>query len=305
MTVHARCLGRIGWVVLVLALASPAAAQIGDQLSAYTGENATGYLTPLADAIGADLNGALYHSAYIPESGFHMSLETRVVGVIFADDQRTFRATTQSGFSPETTVDAPTVVGPGEAVIVLGDAATEFAFPGGFDLNSFAIAVPQIRIGSYKGTEALIRYIAINTGDVEIGDLALYGFGLRHSISQYFEPTFPVDLAAGFFWQKFTLGEDLIDSQAMTFGVQASKRYPAGFVTFEPYASLSVDTFSMDVSYKSDAPGTDAVVDFTYDADTSLHLTAGLSINAPVVSLNGEYSFAGQNTFAFGVGFGF
>jgi hypothetical protein len=305
MIVHIRRLAKVGWLVLVLAVASPAAAQIGDQISAYTGDNAVGYLTPLADAIGADLNSALYHSAYIPESGLHISVETRVVGVIFADDQRTFRATSQGGFSPETTVDAPTVVGSGEAVIVLGDAGTEFAFPGGFDLNSFAIAVPQIRISSFKGTEALVRYIAINTGDVEIGNLALYGFGLRHSISQYFEPTFPVDLAAGFFWQKFTLGEDLIDSQALSFGVQASKRLPAGFVTLEPYASLSMDTFSMDVSYTSDASGTDEAVSFTYDADTSLHLTAGLSINASVVSLNGEYSFAGQNTFAFGFGFGF
>jgi hypothetical protein len=277
MIVHIRRLAKVGWLVLVLAVASPA----------------------------ADLNSALYHSAYIPESGLHISVETRVVGVIFADDQRTFRATSQGGFSPETTVDAPTVVGSGEAVIVLGDAGTEFAFPGGFDLNSFAIAVPQIRISSFKGTEALVRYIAINTGDVEIGNLALYGFGLRHSISQYFEPTFPVDLAAGFFWQKFTLGEDLIDSQALSFGVQASKRLPAGFVTLEPYASLSMDTFSMDVSYTSDASGTDEAVSFTYDADTSLHLTAGLSINASVVSLNGEYSFAGQNTFAFGFGFGF
>jgi hypothetical protein len=305
MVVHARCLAKVGWVALALAVASPAAAQIGDQLSAYTGDNAVGYLTPLADAIGADLNSALYHSAYIPESGLHVSIETRVVGVIFADDQKTFRATTQGGFSPDTTVVAPTVVGPGEAVIVTGDAATEFAFPGGLSLNSFALAVPQIRIGSVKGTEALVRYIAINTGDVEIGDIALYGFGLRHSISQYLKPGFPVDLAAGFFWQKFTLGEDLIDSQAMTFGVQASKRFPTGFVTLEPYASLSMDTFSMDVSYTSDASGTEEDVSFTYDADTSLHLTAGLSINAPVVSLNGEYSFAGQNTFAFGFGFGF
>ena len=114
------------------------------------------------------------------------------------------------------------------------------AYAPGFDINSFALAVPQVRIGAYKGTEAVIRYIALDVGDVELGSVSLIGVGGRHSISQCMDPDFPVDIAAGLFWQKFTLGDELIDATAMTFGVQAGKRFPSGFAVIEPYCALSV-----------------------------------------------------------------
>ena len=46
--------------LILLPAASPSFSQIEDQLSAYTGRNATGYLQPLADAFGADLNDGLF-----------------------------------------------------------------------------------------------------------------------------------------------------------------------------------------------------------------------------------------------------
>ena len=290
-------------LLAVIVVASPAVAQIEEQISAYTGANAEGYLEPLALAIGANLNSALYHSAYIPESGLHIFLETPIMGVIFDDEDATFSAVTEGWYSPETTVEAPTVIGSGEAVVIenLQDSSA-FAFPGGFDLNSFALAVPQVRIGSFKGTEALIRYIALDVGDIEVGNVSLYGFGLRHSISQYMGPTAPVDLAAGFMYQKFELGEDLIDATAFTFGVQASKRFPSGFAVLEPYAGLSYDMFQMDVKYE----GEDAEpIELSFDSESTAHLTLGLHASAAFLSLYGEYNLANQSGFAFGMGFGF
>ncbi|MEE9271610.1 MAG: hypothetical protein V3V49_15280 [Candidatus Krumholzibacteria bacterium] len=61
--VFVRFLRGSGLALLVLVLACPAGAQIGNQLSAYTGPNAIGFLQPLVDAFGADLNSGLYHSA--------------------------------------------------------------------------------------------------------------------------------------------------------------------------------------------------------------------------------------------------
>ena len=120
-------------------------------------------------AHGADLNSGLFRSAHIPDEGIDVSVEFQMIGVLFADEDGTFSATTPDGFSPEQTADASTVVGPGEAVIVDGDASTQYAFPGGLDLNSFVIAVPQVRIGSFRGTEALIRYIALELGTLPYG----------------------------------------------------------------------------------------------------------------------------------------
>ncbi|MBM3307929.1 MAG: hypothetical protein FJY74_06360 [Candidatus Eisenbacteria bacterium] len=298
-----RVIAALGLASLLAAAGSPAEAQIEDQLSAYTGVNAEGYLQPLVDAIGTDLNGGLFHSARVPVDGFHLSLEIPVVAVLFADDDAFFEAQTEDGFSPETAADAPTIVGPGEAVVVTGDHGTSFAFPGGFDLNSFALAVPQLRIGSIRGTEALVRYIAINTGDVEIGNVSLIGFGLRHNINQYFGPEFPVDVAGGFFWQSFTIGEDLLKSKATSFGVQASRRFGT-VAAVEPYMGLSLDTFGMDVAYESEASGELEDISFSFDTKASARLTLGVSLSLSILNANAEYTIAGQNGFAFGVSFG-
>ena len=301
MVARTRSLAALGCVVLVLIASIPASAQIEDAISAYTGANAEGYLEPLAQAIGANLNSALFHSAHVPEGGLHVSLELGLMAVLFSDDDETFMATTEMGFSPETTVEAPTVVGPGGAIIVPGDGGTAFPFPGCFNLASLALAAPQLRIGSFRGTEAVIRYMVFNTGEVEIGDFDLQGYGLRHSISQYL-PGLPVDIAAGIMYQRFKLGDDLIDATAFSFGAQASMSFPLVFAVVEPYAGLSMDTFQMDVEY-DDEDGDPVSVEF--DSRSTAHLTLGLHAQVTVVSLYGEYNIAEQSGFAVGMGFGF
>nr|MCK4408798.1 hypothetical protein [Candidatus Eisenbacteria bacterium] len=69
MVARTRSLAALGCAVLVLLAAVPVSAQIGDQISAYSGANAEGYLEPLALAIGANLNSGLFHSAHIPLEG--------------------------------------------------------------------------------------------------------------------------------------------------------------------------------------------------------------------------------------------
>lgn len=301
MVARTRYLAALACAAMVLLAAVPVSAQIEDLISAYTGDNAEGYLEPLELAIGADLHSALFHSGYVPEEGLHISLELGLMAVLFSDDDRTFMATTEMGFSPETTVEAATVVGSGDAIIVEGDHGTAFAFPGGLNLTSFSLAAPQLRIGSFKGTEGLIRYMAVDTGDVEVGKVNVWGLGLRHSISQYMTDP-PVDIAAGFMYQSFQLGDDLIDGSGFTFGAQVSKRIPSGFALIEPYAGLSFDTFQMDVSY-DDEDGDPVALEF--DSSSTAHLTIGLHAKASVVSLYGEYNLAKQSGFAFGMGFGF
>jgi hypothetical protein len=303
LVVSAACL------LVITCLVSGANAQVEDQLARYTGDNASGYLGPLADAIGTDLNGGLFHSARIPEMAKYFRLEFQLVSVVFGDDDRTFDATTEGDFAPKQTVEAPTIVGPGEAKLVEGDAGTQTYLPGGFDLSSFSLAVPQLRFGSYKGTEALIRYLAVDLGDVELGDISLFGFGVRHSLSQYLSPEFPVALAGGFFWQSLNIGKnpaggDLMSSSALSIGVQASKRYGEGAAYLEPYGGLSVDRFSMDVAYESEVGDEPVMIDVDFGTDTTLRLTLGLAVGLPVLTGHAEYCIAGQNSFTLGLGFG-
>lgn len=303
MAVSTPVLRGFGIAALGLLIASPLSAQIEDQLSAYTGRNAIGYLRPLADALGADLNSGFFHSAHIPKNGFHLSLEIRYMSVIFADDDRTFSATTEYGFSPEQTVDAPTIVGPRHGVRVSGNGATNFSFPGGFDVDMFEFATPQIRIGTLLGTEALLRFLIFETGSVDFGDLKLklFGVGVRHSISQYTE-RLPAEVAVGVIWQTFSLAEqegahDLMSTKTLSVGLHASKRL--SFV--EPYAGFSVDTYQTKLSYVNSALGLTESIDFDFGTDTSVRTTVGLSLYRDIFGIHGEFNFTGQNSFSIGL----
>lgn len=92
----------------------------------------------------------------------------------------------------------PTVIGDTEAVLRPGEAGTQHYFSGGFDIDDFSIAVPQLTIGNLLGTRITARWIAVKLGDEseDLGDLELLGLGAQHSITQYI-PDLPVDLAVG------------------------------------------------------------------------------------------------------------
>ncbi len=251
--------------VLVLLVASPLSAQIENHLSAYTGENATGYLNPLVSAMGTTINGGVYRSGYIPKSGLNIAIELPFVGLYFTDEDKTFMGTTEAGFSPET--------------------------------------APQLRVGSVLGTEAMVRFIAFRIGDSELGDVMLAGFGVRHSISQYMGPVPVVDLAASFFWQDFKLGEnsngdDLSETKTYSLGLQASRKFGT---IFTPFAGVYYNTYKTDIKYESEATGVSEPIELSFD-DEYVQFTIGLELNLWILNVFGEYNVADRSSFAAGLG---
>ncbi len=221
----------------------------------------------------------------------------------FSEADKTFTAFTENGFEPEQSTEASTVIGPKQAVYVEGESGTRFAFPGGFDLQSFDFAVPQLRVGSLYGTEALIRFGLMYSGDANLGDFSLYGVGIRHSVSQYFN-NFPVDVAVGATWQRFSLGENergssIVSAQAWTVGFQTSKR----FSWLEPYAGVAYDDFGMDLSYDGDTA--EDTIEMSLDSKDHFHATFGLSANVSFAVVQAEYNIGGQDAFALGLALGF
>ncbi len=292
--------GRFLHLLAMLLAPALASAQIEANLDNYTGQNAKGYLMPLKDGFGAGLNNGLFRSGRIPESGFTFSFELKTMIVKFGEADKTFTARTEKGFFPETEVEAPTVIGSTEAKSVQGEGGATATLPGGFDIGSLGLAVPQITIGTVRGTQAVARYIAVNTGDVEIGDLSLFGFGLRHSISQYLSNP-PVDIAVGGFYQKFKLGDKLIDSSAMTLGALASKQWSV----LEPYAGLAYDSFNMSVEYDSSTTDPPTRLNVDFGSSSTVRLTAGLGINLlKVIHLQGEVNVASQTSYLLGLSVG-
>jgi hypothetical protein len=293
---------RTGLVVLatcLLAGAPPVSAQLEDNLSAYS--DPEGYLKPLQEAFGQALNSNLFSTAAIPERGLTARLEIKAMSVFFSDGDKTFTAKTGGDFTPVQEVEAPTVVGKEQSVAVSGDGGTQYVFPGGFDLSSLTVGVPQLTVGGFMGSEVMLRYIAFDTGDAEIGDISLFGIGARHSISQYLVE-FPVDLAAGLYYQKFKLGSDLIDAKAFSIGAQASR----AFGPLVAYGGLSFDSFSMDAQYTDKSGSVDEEVDLSLSTESTLHLAVGAALSlGGIVHMNLGADIANKAGVAAGLGFGF
>ncbi len=285
--------------VLALAgLASVAQAQLSDNLGALSGDNAKGYLSPLPKALSATLNSAVFQTGHVPKNTFNLSVGVRLMGVGFSDDTRSYTPTAPPGFTPTETVQAPTVIGNTQAVSQNGQGGTTLYHPGGFDISEFAVAVPQLSIGSVFGTRAVIRWISLDLGDSDLGKFEYVGYGAQHSVSQYF-PGLPVDLAAGFFAQSFELGDNLIKTDALMFNVTGSKR----FGMLEPYAAVGYDTFDMDVSYESTStPGNNIAIKF--DKESNAHLTLGIQALLGFTRLSAEVNVAAETGAAIGLALG-
>jgi len=275
---------------------APAGAQFKTALERYTGDNAAGYLRPLVTALGNDFNRGWYHSAHIPRHGFYLRFGANAMMAFIAKDDRTYQATTEGAFAPKRTVAAPSVVGDTKAIAVAGTGGTTYYFPGGFDIQSVLFATPQLTIGAIAGTELTFRYLALEIGEAEIGDVNLFGAGLRHSISQYFGD-FPIAIAAGVFYQRFKLGGDFIDATAMHYGLQAGK----SFSLLTLYAGFGFDTANIKVEYEpASTPGERLKLDV--DAENGARATLGANLKLAIFNLNADYSVGAQSAFSAGFG---
>lgn len=290
------------WPASILCLvmllgAAPAHAQLTDNLGGLTDENFPGYLGPLNTGLSGTMNAGIFRTGYVPTTGFGLRGELIVMAVGFNDEDRTYKPIDPDGFTSIEPTDVPTVIGSPDGVSVSGQDGLTQIFPGGFDLDGFELAVPQITIGSIFGTRAVIRYIAFDVGDSDIGSLSYFGIGGQHSISQYM-PALPVDIAAGFLWQSFEIG-DILDAKATHMNVTASKQYRF----FRPYIGLGIDTMQTEAKY-DDEDDPDNSFDVTLDRQTDPRLTAGVAATVPYFSVFLEVSSAAATSVALGLSIG-
>jgi len=126
------------------------------------------------------------------------------------------------------------------------------------------------------------------------------GFGLRHNISQYV-PDIPVDLAAGVFYQKLTVG-DVFDAHTMNVSIQAS----TSFAIFRVYGGGQYETSSVSVHYAYTGPGATgtSLIRFDMNGENNMRATAGLGLDLVVLHLNTDISVGKVTSVSAGLGFG-
>jgi hypothetical protein len=268
-----------------MAVAAPALGQ--NLLDAYTGPNARGYMAPLVDAFRSNLNSGLFHTARVEPNGFHVSLEFVGMTTWFDECEPLVHGPDRPGVDDKW-VRVPTIVGDSDAVFTTGYSNTTYAFPGGFDVSNWYLSAPQLRIGNWKGTEAMARAIFYNTGNDEIGSLGVWGGGIRHSVSQYFPGIAPLDIAVCGMWQHARLHTsqdlDIVNSNLYTVALHTGMAMGPLY----PYAGVAVDWYRFGIHYEID--GYDPV-DLQYNADQDFQLTLGASYRVGFVAAYGEYNF--------------
>lgn len=213
----------------------------------------------------------------------------------------------------------------------LGAFPGNFTFPTGSNMNSLAAGVPQLEIGSYFGTELLIRFIPkVNLGK-DIGNFSFYGLGIKHSISQYFEdPTF--NLAFQIAYQTSSLDNTIgltnaklkSDANFFNVNVHASKSIKN---YFDIFSGLSYETVNIKSTYtyllpvemqvplklldtnKSVSPGypgdKQAQVSLLELKSTNLKWVIGISKKIGNFALYADYSLSNFNIFTFGTSYTF
>ena len=96
---------------LLLAIPTPnlsAQTKIEDAIIKYNAETVRGYVKPVADLLGTDMNAGFFHSAAIPSSGFHIEVAVIGMGAVVGEDQKTYTTNSPEGFDPQTFETATT-----------------------------------------------------------------------------------------------------------------------------------------------------------------------------------------------------
>jgi hypothetical protein len=120
----------------------------------------------------------------------------------------------------------------------------------GANVNTVVAGVPQIEIGSFMGTELLLRFIPQIKYDTVVGKFSFWGIGIKHSINQYWENA-PFNLAAQFVYQGSSIENSVgatnsqlsANTTIMGFNIQASKEWEGfNFYSGFAYEQINIDT---------------------------------------------------------------
>ncbi|MFN0156560.1 MAG: DUF6588 family protein [Bacteroidota bacterium] len=294
----------VSGALLVLAIAPGslrAQSELETTLEQFSGDAVKGYIQPIADFFGANMNAGFYHTAAIPNSGFHLSVDIIGMGSMVGDDNKTYDRALPSGFSASS-FKAPTIFGDKDgAVYVDPNTNASYGSSGGIiNTSIFPLAVPQLTVGNFYGTVATVRFIATPAlSDDKFPSTTLFGIGARHSISQYL-PEPPLDISAGIMYSSFTVG-DILDFKGLSIGAQASK----SFSVLTLYGGLAWEQSTLGLSYTSTSVSSTPLVDIELDGENNFRFTMGAGLTLGFFNLFADANFGSVTNFSGGIGFGF
>jgi hypothetical protein len=272
---------------------------VTDALKQLSSENVRGYVQPIIDGFGANLNSGLYHSPRLSEGGFHARIEIIGSGMLITDRERSYFATPPAPFDQEP-VRTATILG-GLGSTLTGPGGVEYQFQNGqIRADLFGLGTPQLTVGNFFGTEAIVRY-AVVPSVKDFPRSSLVGYGGRHSISQYI-PGLPFEATVGAFWQTLKVG-DIISVSARNVSLMVG----TSVALFTVYGGVQHESTVIDVNYTYTGYGStpDSKVSLHYTTDDVIRWTTGFGMNLIGVGLYTDIGFGKVTVLTGTVGIGF
>lgn len=296
--------------LLVTVPALTFAQDLGDQIKQLARVNAERYVTPLMNGWGVALNSGIYHTADV-HGILGFDVHVKLTGALLQESDKSYLFQTPdypgyvrgggaaNGYASE--VRANSVVGPKTPTEVRANNGDLLAtIPGGLDIPTTPLILPQVSIGLPFGFEVTARFFpTAKIGDV--GKVNLLGFGVRHDIDQYI-PLLPLDVAVHFFTQKLNYedasGTKLLEATGTAYGVEVSKH----LLLLTLYAGFQLESSSVKVGPYTLAG---SPVEFTIDGNTSSRLQVGARVSLLILNIHADYNIGTTKAFALGVGVSF
>ncbi|MCL4509496.1 MAG: hypothetical protein M1470_00255 [Bacteroidetes bacterium] len=303
---------------------------------------AQAYVTPAANAFGVDLNSGLFHTAKVGGMlpfGLNLYVGVQVGAALITSPDQSFNLSYQDTmyFSqkigsqiyrigvPATfnTTNAPTIFGSTQKGMAIGTASKDtiiagqpFHFSrtdtintiGGLLNTSIApIPIPQVGVGSLFGTDIFVRYLP-KIKLSSYGSVSLFGYGIRHSISQYI-PLIPIDIAVQLGWQNFSLedstGSKVLNASTFAANLEVSKT----FAIITLYGGLQTESSTVDVNYSYTPPVTQfnpnpqaIPISFSVKGKNTFRALVGFNLGLGPLVINADYSIGAINAVTAGIG---
>ena len=303
-----------GLAVFLTSTAAVVGQDFGAQLRQMAKTNAESYVAPLVNGWGAALNSGIYHSADVHGIlGFDVHI--KFTGSLLQDADKTYQFQTpdqigpfnkaNGDYAPEVT--ANTVAGSKDETIIRHTTTQQelMRVPGGFNLPTTPLLIPQVSIGLPFGFEVTGRFFpTASIGD--LGKINMLGFGLRHDIDQYI-PLLPLDVAVHFLTQSLSYedaqGTKLFEASGTAFGVEVSK----SLLLLTVYAGFQLESSSMKIGpYTATVAGNSVQIDqFEMEGANSSRVLVGARMSLLILNLHADYNVGTTNAFSFGVGISF
>jgi hypothetical protein len=306
-------------------------AQVDTDIAGLALENAQRYVEPVTFGLGYAMGGGHFDSAK-PMRRFSFDVGARMGGAFPSEASKTFDVLLPSTVTYQGTAyqnpyqirggdrPTPSATGQGEGVVL--EPTTAFAavllangenpedyiipFPEGADIPAIPFLVAHGTMGIGWGTEVSLRFIPSVELDEEVGDLSAFGFGVNHSISQWFPGSSPVDLSVWFSRQNMKVG-DFLDGNAHQYGVLVGK----GFGPLTLFGTGMMRDASVKVTYTVENPDDNPAlppdgeeVGFTSSLGSGAVFGVGARLRLLIMNLSAQYTADEFNTVSVKVGFG-